>query len=86
MHKQKPNVVNGVIDRIEEDERAVILMEEERKEITLPIDELPNDTREGSWVKIKVTEKGDLILSIHEENTRDEFENSKRLREKLLKR
>lgn len=73
---------DGVLDRIE-DGIATILIEEENKEFTLPQDELPNGSKEGTWFSLKKQNDTFIIHEINEEKTASNWQQSKDLMDKL---
>jgi hypothetical protein len=44
--------MKGILDRIEEGRHAVILIEEEQREIVFPVDLLPPGSKVNSWFDI----------------------------------
>ncbi|WP_138417547.1 DUF3006 domain-containing protein [Aquibacillus sediminis] len=54
--------MKGVLDRIEEDRYAVILLEEHNREVILPKDQLPSGSEVHDWFRI--TMEGDTVTSI----------------------
>lgn len=78
--------VKGYLDRIEDNEKAVILIEEENTEIVVPIDELPGGSKEKTWFHI-VEENGSFkIISIDDDMTEQKKRQSSDLMKKLRER
>ncbi len=78
--------MKGVLDRIEDNDMAVILIEEINKELTIPLHDLPKGSTESTWFHIE--KKGDAfeVISIDSKTTSQEADKSadvmKKLREK----
>src|SRR5699024_5900131 len=72
----------GVIDRFV-NEKAVILIENERKEIVMHKSDLPRDCREGTWLLISEHLDGSFTAIIQDELTNKNKKESKRLIEHL---
>jgi len=81
-----PMYTKGVLDRFENPEQAVILLEKEGLEITVPRSKLPPGSTEGTWFNIKRTPSEVNILSIDSQMTERECTVSSHLRSLLLKR
>ena len=73
----------GVFDRIEDNDMAVILIEEINKELTIPLHDLPSGSTESTWFHIE--KKGDAfkVISIDSKTTDQEADNSANLMKKL---
>ncbi|MEI3612958.1 DUF3006 domain-containing protein [Pseudogracilibacillus sp. SO30301A] len=67
--------MKGVLDRIE-DGIAVILVEEKGDEFTVKEDDLPVDSKEGTWFQLDVNDSGYTILAIDENMTNKANETS----------
>lgn len=61
--------MKGYLDRIEDGEKAVILLEEQGFEIIVPFGELPDESRIGSWFHI-YEEDGDFSIVLDEAERR----------------
>lgn len=57
--------MKGYLDRIEDGEKAVILLEEQGFEIIVPFGELPDGSGVGSWFRIS-DEDGDFSIQLDE--------------------
>jgi len=68
-------MLKGVLDRIE-DNVAVILVEEIKEQFTLPKEELPEHSEEGTWFSIKKEKGGFTIVQIDRELTKQKREKS----------
>lgn len=75
--------MKGILDRIEDGDQAVILVEEIQKALIIPLSELPKGSKEGTYFNLN--EKGGqfYILSIDDETTKKEAQKSMDLMEKL---
>nr|WP_304214384.1 DUF3006 domain-containing protein [Fredinandcohnia onubensis] len=54
--------MKGYLDRIEENQHAVILVEEISKEFVIPISKLPNGSKAGSYLNLTI--ENEIITSI----------------------
>ena len=77
--------VKGVLDRFEDQDIAVILIEELNKEILLPKSKLPGGSRESIWFNIVVIQNAYKIISIDYEKTKEEALKSADLMKRLRK-
>ena len=75
--------MKGVLDRFEDQDQAVILIEEVQKALVIPKDELPKGSKQGTWFLIEEKNEQYNILSIDHETTKKQQEKSDRLMEKL---
>lgn len=75
--------MKGVLDRFEDDDQAVILIEEVQKALVVPKAELPKGSKQGTWFIIKEKNKQYQIISIDHETTKKQQEKAERLMEKL---
>jgi len=75
--------MKGVLDRIEDNDMAVILIEEINKELIIPLHELPSGSKENMWFHIE--KKGEMfeVISIDSKTTSQEAEKSIDLMKKL---
>lgn len=71
-------MLKGVLDRIEE-ETAVILLEEIGEEFTVPAEELPETSEEGTYFTVEKCEEGYRIVEIDEEETKEAKDTSEDL-------
>lgn len=83
IHSPLPIFTSGMLDRIVQDQYAVILLEEMNEQIVIPIDSLPMESVEGTWFVVQVLHSFAKIVSIDYDRTKNEKEKSKKLREKL---
>lgn len=60
--------MKGILDRIEDDLYAVILVEEEGLELVLPANRLPAGSEVNSWFTID-TENGQLAVTLDHETS-----------------
>ena len=56
--------MKGYLDRIEDNNKAVILIEEKNTEIVLPVHELPTGITESTWLNIKRDKGSFKVISI----------------------
>lgn len=75
----------GVIDRIIDENIAIILLEEENIQFTLPLYELPEGSKEGTWLQIDVLDEEYIVLAIDMEKTTHKYDVNKFLIEQLKK-
>lgn len=81
-----PIVVSGVLDRIENRQIAVILLEDIDEQITIPKTKLPKGSTTNTWFMIKIYRSFITLLAIDENRTMVEKQKSEQLREKLRKK
>lgn len=74
--------MRGVLDRIEDGSRAVIILEDEGREIILPASRLPEGSGINSWFTID-SENEELVILLDEETTQLKEEQAKTLTRKL---
>lgn len=79
------NLFIGVIDRIENNV-ATILIEDIKEELIVPVDQLPDGSKEGTWLNIEKVEHKFIIVDINEEKTISMKQQSKQLMNKLKSR
>lgn len=60
--------MKGILDRIEDERHAVILVEEEGIELVLPANRLPEGSQVNSWFTIDA-ENGQLAVTLDEETS-----------------
>jgi len=59
----------AVIDRIVDGKTAVILVGEDERQHHYPADKLPEGTREGTWLRVRV-ESGEIVsMEVDQEET-----------------
>jgi hypothetical protein len=64
-----PRRQKAVIDRIEEGKYAVLLIGSKQVERSIPVEQLPQGARAGSWLKVRVTDDGVKDMLVDEEAT-----------------
>ena len=81
--------MKGVLERIEDSRIAVILIEEEGREIHLPVTELPEGSKVSTWFDVEMTEGEVTFLRIDpvvtEEKNRAAQEMLQRIKSKKYK-
>ncbi|UOE96248.1 DUF3006 domain-containing protein [Alkalihalobacillus sp. LMS39] len=70
----------GCIDRIVDQQNAVIVIEQLKKEITVPILSLPQGSKEGSWLTFELTNHKAVNFQLQTDIT---IEKNKTVEEKL---
>lgn len=75
--------MKGVLDRFEDNNLAVILIEEINKELNIPANNLPSNSKEGTWFLIEERQGEYHIVSIDAEKTRNQAQKSADLLERL---
>lgn len=78
--------MKGVLDRFEDNNKAVILIEEQHDEWIVPIEELPQGSQVNTWFTLKKTGNQYHILSIDKDTTEKQKENASDLMNKLRAR
>ncbi|HLR40837.1 MAG TPA: DUF3006 domain-containing protein [Virgibacillus sp.] len=75
---------HGVLDRMEDNEQAVILIEDLGEELIVPRQDLPLGSKANMWFLIEKNNEGKLErISIDYKTTMEEAEKMKRLGEKV---
>lgn len=59
--------MKGILDRIEDGRQAVILIEEEQREIVFPADRLPPGSKVNSWFDIVLEDEEITSISLDAE-------------------
>lgn len=78
--------MKGMLDRIEDGQNAVILLEQQDLEIVLPVAQLPEGSAIGSWFNITM-EDGEVLAILPDETTSAEkADQAAGLMEKLKKK
>ncbi|MBP1949821.1 DUF3006 family protein [Virgibacillus litoralis] len=75
--------MKGILDRIEDNNKAVILMEETKEEVVITVDELPEGSSENTYFNMEKVDDEYQIVSIDEAITQKESEKSSDLMAKL---
>lgn len=65
-------MIKGYLDRIEDNQFAVILVEEMKKEFILPKDELPEGSKEKSYFDITIENDTITSMKLDEQTTLSE--------------
>lgn len=79
-------MLKGVLDRIEDGKKAVILIEHINHELVISVDELPKGTQVDTWLNIEKVDGDYQIHSIAEETTVSQQEKTAHLMKKLRAR
>lgn len=58
--------MRGYLDRIEENQHAVILVEELNKEFIIPISKLPNGSKAGSYLSLTIENETITSITLNE--------------------
>lgn len=75
--------MKGYLDRIEDNDKAVILIEEKNTEMIVPIDALPAGSGEKTWFHIIEEDDAYKVLSIDHETTEQKAKQAADLMAKL---
>ncbi|MBP1971119.1 hypothetical protein J2Z83_003258 [Virgibacillus natechei] len=75
--------MKGILDRFEDNQKAVILLEEINEEWIASIENLPDGSEEGTAFHIEKVDGEFQIIAIDHESTRDKAQQSSDLMEKL---
>ena len=75
--------MKGYLDRIEDNDLAVILIEDINEEIIIPLDQLPEGSTENTWLQLEKTDDSFQVIAIDDEKTEQETETSQDLMAKL---
>lgn len=78
--------MKGMLDRIEDDSKAVILMEESGREIVVPVSQLPEGSRLHSWFTITLEEEEVVLIEVDEPLTQAKAAHAQNLMQRLRKR
>lgn len=78
--------MRGTLDRIEDGRLAVILLEEQRQEIILPIRYLPEGSRVNSWFEIVMDGEEIVSIALDEETAEAKENEAQELMQKLKSR
>jgi hypothetical protein len=76
--------MKGVLDRIEDNKFAVILVDELRKEFVIPKDQLPDGTKPNAWLDLTITDDNITSVRLNKEATSVEEEKVENMMNKLL--
>lgn len=75
--------MKGILDRFEDNNQAVILIEEIQKALVIPLSELPQGSKENTYFHIEEKNGDYKIISIDQETTKRQARKSEELLEKL---
>jgi len=78
--------MRGTLDRIENENLAVILLEEEQREIVLPVHHLPEGSRVNSWFEIVMDGEEMVSIALDEETAEAKEREAEALMQKLRSR
>jgi hypothetical protein len=67
-------MIKGYLDRIEDNQYAVILVEEMKKEFIVPKEDLPQGSKENSYFEITIENEKITFLKLDEHTTISEQE------------
>jgi hypothetical protein len=67
-------MIKGYLDRIEDNQYAVILVEEMKKEFIIPKEDLPQGSDENSYFEITIENEKITFLKLDEQTTLSEQE------------
>ena|SRR5690625_4617573 len=80
--KKDATLISGMIDRFEDGQLAVILIESKGEEIQLPKTNLPKGSQEGMWIILQQSAYGYTVISHDNEKTGRAYRKNARLRNK----
>ncbi|MDC3414999.1 DUF3006 domain-containing protein [Aquibacillus sp. 3ASR75-11] len=75
--------MKGILDRIEDGEKAVILIEEWNKEVIIPKEQLPCGSQLHSWFDLEMKEDHIISITLNQQTTEREQRKTNRLRNKI---
>lgn len=78
--------MRGVIDRMTDQNKAVILIESTKEELVISQDELPQGAQAQDWVILKREAETYKVIAIDEQQTKQQAEKIQSLQEKLRAR
>ena len=78
--------MKGILDRIEDGQNAVILLEQHEREIILPVEQLPAGSAIGSWFNIAMEDGEVSIILLDETTTAEKADHVSGLLKKLKKK
>ena len=83
MLAQEVRIIKGYLDRIEDNQFAVILVEEIKKELIIPVEELPEGSKVNSYFEISIENEKITSMKLDEQTTQTEQEKVDDLMTKL---
>lgn len=72
-------LLKGVLDRIEDGDMAVILIENLGEQFEVPVCDLPEGSEEGTWFIVDRCDDAFVVVEIDEETTKKEAHKSEDL-------
>ncbi|MEH7493216.1 DUF3006 domain-containing protein [Neobacillus niacini] len=76
-------MIKGYLDRIEDNQFAVILVEEIKKEFVIPVEDLPEGSKENSYFEMSIENDKISSIKLDEQTTQTEQEKVDDLMTKL---
>lgn len=76
-------MIKGYLDRIEDNQFAVILAEKIKKEFIIPVEDLPEGSKEKSYFEITIENDKITSMKLDEQTTQTEQEKADDLMTKL---
>jgi hypothetical protein len=80
---QEVRIIKGYLDRIEDNQFAVILAEEIKKEFIVPVEDLPEGSKEKSYFEITIENNKITSMKMDEQTTQTKQEEVDDLMTKL---
>lgn len=78
--------MRGVIDRLTDNNQAVILIESINEELVISRDELPEGAQAQDWVILERTDESYKVVAVDKEKTKRQKDHIQSLQEKLRAR
>ncbi|SHG35915.1 DUF3006 domain-containing protein [Ornithinibacillus halophilus] len=75
--------MRGILDRFEDQDKAVILIEDEKEEVIIPASDLPEGSKVNTYFKMEKQDGTYRIISIDESATEEEAQKTSDLMAKL---
>lgn len=75
--------MKGILDRFEDNNKAVILIEDTKEEVIIPAEQLPKGSSENTYFTMEKIKDEYQVVSIDEATTQKEAEKSSDLMAKL---
>ncbi|MFA9560664.1 DUF3006 domain-containing protein [Evansella sp. AB-rgal1] len=76
----------AVVDRIVDGDKVVLLVGEEEKEMILSLSQLPEDVKEGSWVRVVFNNEEVITIELDNDETNSRKQRIKSKMELLKQR
>lgn len=64
--------MKGILDRFEDNNKAVILLEETNEELIISIDDLPQGSEENTWFNLEKKNDDYRVISINKDKSNKE--------------